>query len=64
MLVYEGENHGLAKRENQMDYYTKTKEWFDHFVLGKTAPKWITDGISYMDKMKARATPAAAGGQR
>ncbi len=64
MLVYEGENHGLAKRENQMDYYTKTKEWFDHFVLGKTAPKWITDGISYMEKMKARATPAPVGGQR
>ncbi|MCP4726994.1 MAG: S9 family peptidase, partial [bacterium] len=27
MLVYEGENHGLAKKENQIDYATRTNEW-------------------------------------
>jgi dipeptidyl aminopeptidase/acylaminoacyl peptidase len=67
LLVYEGENHGLAKRENQMDYYNRTNDWFNTFVLKKDAPKWITDGISYMEKMKAmeKAKPAAAGaGQR
>lgn len=52
MLVYADENHGLAKKENQIDYQKRQKEWFDHYLLGKTAPKWITEGVSYLDKMK------------
>ncbi|MBL7761673.1 MAG: S9 family peptidase [Sediminibacterium sp.] len=54
MLVYADENHGLAKKENQIDYQERQREWFDHYLLGKPAPKWITDGVSYLDKMKAR----------
>jgi dipeptidyl aminopeptidase/acylaminoacyl peptidase len=54
MLVYADENHGLAKKENQIDYQKRQREWFDHFLLGKPAPKWITDGTSYLDKMKER----------
>ena len=54
MLVYADENHGLAKKENQIDYQKRQKEWFDHYLLGKPAEKWITDGISYLDKMKER----------
>lgn len=54
LLVYEGENHGLAKRENQIDYYQRTKDWLDHYVLGKEPAKWITEGVSYFEKMKAR----------
>ncbi|SIO05382.1 S9 family peptidase [Chitinophaga niabensis] len=52
MLVYADENHGLAKKENQIDYQKRQREWFDHYLLGKTAPKWITEGVSYLDKMK------------
>jgi len=54
MLVYADENHGLAKKENQIDYQKRQKEWFEHYLLGKPAEKWITDGISYVDKMKER----------
>ncbi len=54
MLVYADENHGLAKKENQIDYQKRQREWFEHYLLGKPAEKWITEGISYMDKMKAR----------
>ncbi len=54
MLVYADENHGLAKKENQIDYQKRQKEWFDHYLLGKPAEKWITDGVSYLEKMKAR----------
>lgn len=59
MLVYADENHGLAKKENQIDYQKRQREWFDHYLLGKPAEKWILDGISYLDKMKAREKPAA-----
>lgn len=58
MLVYADENHGLAKKENQIDYQKRQREWFEHYLLGKPAEKWIIDGISYMDKMKAREKPA------
>jgi len=54
MLVYADENHGLAKKENQIDYQKRQKEWFDHYLLGKPAEKWITEGVSYLDKMKER----------
>ncbi len=54
MLVYADENHGLAKKENQIDYQKRQKEWFDHYLLGKPAGKWITEGITYLDKMKER----------
>lgn len=53
MLVYADENHGLAKKENQIDYQKRQKEWFDHFLLGKPAATWIKEGASYLDKMKA-----------
>jgi dipeptidyl aminopeptidase/acylaminoacyl peptidase len=54
MLVYADENHGLAKKENQIDYQKRQRQWFDHYLLGKPAEKWITDGVSYLDKMKER----------
>jgi dipeptidyl aminopeptidase/acylaminoacyl peptidase len=54
MLVYADENHGLAKKENQIDYQTRQRQWFDHYLLGKPAEKWITDGVSYLQKMKER----------
>ncbi len=54
MLVYADENHGLAKKENQIDYQKRQREWFDHYLLGKPAEKWITQGVSYLDKMKER----------
>ncbi len=63
MLVYADENHGLVKKENQIDYQRKQREWFDHYLLGKPAEKWIMEGVSYLDKMKERekSSPAAPG---
>lgn len=52
MLVYADENHGLAKKENQIDYQKRQFEFFDHYLLGKPAPKWIEEGVKYTEKMK------------
>ena len=30
MLQYGGEDHGLRKRQNQIDYHHRIFEWFDH----------------------------------
>lgn len=54
MLVYADENHNFTKKENQIDYQKRQREWFDHYLLGKPAEKWITDGVSYIDRMKEK----------
>ncbi|WP_171032901.1 S9 family peptidase [Fodinibius saliphilus] len=50
MLVYEGENHGLAREENQIDYANRAFQWHEHYLLGKEAPEWITDGLPYLQR--------------
>ena len=55
MLVYADENHGLAKKENQVDYQLRQKEFFDHYLLGRSPEKWITEGVSQQEKAKLKA---------
>jgi dipeptidyl aminopeptidase/acylaminoacyl peptidase len=62
-LVYPGENHNLAQRNNQIDYHYRQLEWFDHYLKGNPAAKWITDGETYLDRQKL-LQPAASGGGR
>jgi len=51
MLQYVGENHSLQKPANQKDYTVRMREFFDHYLLGKPAPKWLEEGIPHL-KMK------------
>jgi len=50
MLVYEGENHGLRREENRIDYATRAFQWHEHFLKGDEAPKWIESGIPYIER--------------
>jgi len=52
MLVYEGENHSLAKKQNQIDYHRRINQWFDHYLKGAPAASWITEGVSFLDREK------------
>ncbi|MFI5231188.1 MAG: S9 family peptidase [Gemmatimonadales bacterium] len=51
-LVYEGENHNVARPESQADYHTRQLEWFGHYLKGDPAPKWITSGETYLERQK------------
>ena len=51
LLEYKGENHGLARPPNMKDYTVRMKEFFDHYLMDKPAPKWMEEGIPYL-KMK------------
>ena len=62
LLVYADENHSLSKKEDQIDYQKRQKAFFDHYLLGKPAEKWITDGVPYQDKMQERAKEAPVRG--
>jgi fermentation-respiration switch protein FrsA (DUF1100 family) len=50
MLYYPGEGHGLQKRENAVDYERRILQWFGHYLKGEPAPKWITDGQSWLER--------------
>ena len=60
MIVYNDENHGLAVRKNQIDYHRRQVEWFDHFLKGAPAGKWITEGLDFLERereVKAQRPP-------
>jgi dienelactone hydrolase len=50
LLQYGGEDHGLRKRANQIDYHHRIFEWFDHYLKGATASPWITNGERFIDR--------------
>ena len=52
MLVYPGENHGLRKKPNQVDYHHRVREWFDHHLKGTEPKGWITKGKSHLKRQK------------
>jgi dipeptidyl aminopeptidase/acylaminoacyl peptidase len=50
MLVYNGEDHGLRQKKNQIDYQQRILAWFGHYLKGDTAPAWITNGQAFIDR--------------
>lgn len=63
---YNGEFHGLRKRQNQKDYSRRMKEFFDHFLKGAPAPEWMKSGIPYLEREKEKEQyrqPIAAPGK-
>jgi hypothetical protein len=48
--MYPGEGHGLAKKENQVDYERRILQWFGHYLKGDPAAPWITDGQKALDR--------------
>lgn len=53
-LNYNGEFHGLRKRQNQKDYARRMKEFFDHHLKGVPAPEWMKTGIPYLQREKEK----------
>ncbi|MDR6567451.1 alpha/beta hydrolase family protein [Chitinophaga ginsengisegetis] len=59
MLVYEGD-HGVWGKEAN-DYSIRMKQFFDHYLMDKPAPKWMTEelqpndtGLGLTDSIKIR----------
>ncbi|MEO6239523.1 MAG: prolyl oligopeptidase family serine peptidase, partial [Vicinamibacterales bacterium] len=50
LLAYPGEGHGLRGVANRKDLTIRFFEFFDHYLKDAPAPKWLTDGIAYLDK--------------
>ena len=50
LLVYNKESHNLKYRKNMKDLTVRMYQFFDYYLKGKPAPKWLIDGVPYIDK--------------
>jgi dipeptidyl aminopeptidase/acylaminoacyl peptidase len=65
MLVYEGENHAVAQKANQLDYHRRINAWFDHYLKGEAPQDWIERGVTVLDRereLKGNAKGGTASG--
>ena len=59
MLMYPGEDHGLRKKENQIDYHRRINQWFGHWLKGEPAPRWMTEGLTWTERKAVLDPPKA-----
>ncbi|MCG9722458.1 prolyl oligopeptidase family serine peptidase [Shewanella sp. Isolate7] len=52
-LQYQDEPHHLKKYPNKLDYSLRMMQYFDHYLKGKPAPKWLSEGEAYQEYKKA-----------
>lgn len=45
MLTYNDDGHNLMKNANRIDLSIRMRQFFDHYLMEKPAPQWLTDGI-------------------
>ena len=57
MLAYPGEGHGLRGLANRRDLTIRYFQFFDHYLKGAPAPKWMTDGVPFIVKTTVRGDP-------
>ena len=50
LLAYPGEQHGLRGLANRRDLTIRYMQFFDHYLKGAPAPRWMTEGVPYLDK--------------
>jgi dipeptidyl aminopeptidase/acylaminoacyl peptidase len=50
LLAYPGEGHHLDHLANQRDLTVRFFEFFDHYLKGAPAPKWLEQGVPFLEK--------------
>jgi dipeptidyl aminopeptidase/acylaminoacyl peptidase len=50
LLAYPGEGHGLRGLANRKDLTIRYFQFFDHYLKGAPAPKWMTEGVPFLVK--------------
>ncbi|MEP6620873.1 MAG: prolyl oligopeptidase family serine peptidase, partial [bacterium] len=54
LLAYPGEGHGLRGLANRKDLTTRYFQFFDHYLRGAPAPKWMTNEVPFIAKDMVR----------
>jgi dipeptidyl aminopeptidase/acylaminoacyl peptidase len=56
-LSYPGEGHGLSRLENQLDYQSRMRDFFGHYLKGAPMPPWMQHGERFIDKHRRAPVP-------
>ena len=56
LLAYPGEGHHLGGLANQKDLTVRFFEFFNHYLKGAPAPKWLTEGVPFLKKDTTKPT--------
>lgn len=48
------EGHGLRGLANRRDLTVRYMQFFDHYLRGKPAPRWMTESVPFLDKEARR----------
>ena len=51
MLLYAGENHGLARRPNQLDYAHRLRHYFDVYLKGVKPEPWVNQDVPLLKQI-------------
>jgi dipeptidyl aminopeptidase/acylaminoacyl peptidase len=62
LLSYMDEPHHLAKKENQIDFQRRMKQFFDHYLKDAPAPEWMTNGVPYLERGRQTITTDGGSG--
>jgi dipeptidyl aminopeptidase/acylaminoacyl peptidase len=50
LLAYPNEGHGLRGLANRRDLTIRAMQFWDHYLKGAPAPKWMTQGVPFIEK--------------
>jgi dipeptidyl aminopeptidase/acylaminoacyl peptidase len=50
LFSFDGEDHNLVGREQKKYWTVHLDEFFDHFLRGKPAPDWMTEGVDFLHR--------------
>ena len=53
LINYNGEGHGVSQDQNRRDWSVRMQQFFDHYLKGEPAPKWLTEGVPATEKGKS-----------
>jgi dipeptidyl aminopeptidase/acylaminoacyl peptidase len=62
LASYPDEPHHLTRYENQKDFQIRMRQFYDHYLWDRPAPRWMTDGRPFLKKERDRAMIPAQGG--
>ncbi len=57
LLAYPNEGHGIRGMANRKDLTIRYFQFFDHYLKGEPAPKWMTEGVPFLRKDANRDAP-------
>ena len=59
LLAYPNEGHSIRGLANRKDLTIRFFQFFDHYLKDAPAPKWMTEGVPFLEKEANRDSPIA-----